>query len=326
MSRDGVPALSVVLVTPDRYEAVRKTIRHLRAQTIRDRLELLLAAPSAKDLHPDESAMQDFGWFRVIEVGEIKRPAQAKAIAVRQARAPIVAFAEEHCYPDPDWAEALLAAYEQEWAAVGPVMRNANPATALSWAGFVLNYGCCLQAAAPRPAENLPWHNISYRRDVLLAYGDELASMLIAEGLLLDALRAQGHRLCLAPAAQTHHVNISLLSSWVRHTFLGGRLFGALRAEKKRWPLWRRLVYAGGSPLVPLIRLRRLLRLLRRHPLRRGLKLRLLPAALCGLIPHALGEAMGYAFGMGCAEEYYARYEITRIHHVTAEDRQIMLD
>jgi hypothetical protein len=255
----SAPAISVILLTPDRYETVRRTIRHLRAQTIRRRLELLLVAPSARNLGLDEAAVQEFQQFRVIEVGEIKRPAAAKAQAVQQASAPIVAFAEVHCSPEPRWAAALLLAHEQGWAAVGPVMRNANPGTAVSWAGLVLNYGCCLRASASPSATSLPWHNISYRRDPLLEYGDDLASRLIAEGLLLDELRAKGHKLCFEPAAETNHVNISLLSSWVRHTFWGGRLFAALRAEKKQWSWWRRLLYIGGSPLIPLLRLWRAL-------------------------------------------------------------------
>jgi len=36
--------------------------------------------------------------------------------------------------------------------------------------------------------------------------------MLIVEGILLDDLRAKGHTLQLEPSAQTHHVNISILS------------------------------------------------------------------------------------------------------------------
>jgi hypothetical protein len=326
MQEPATPDISVVLVTPDRYETVRKTIRHLRAQTVKDRLELLLVAPSAKDLALDESATRDFVWFRVIAVGPMKRPTQAKAVAVRQARAPIVAFAEEHCYPDPDWAAALIAAHQQDCAAVGPIMRNANPNTMLSWAGLFLHYGCCLAPTKGRAAENLPWHNSSYKRQLLLDYGDELASLLVVEGALLEDLRARGHRLYLEPAAKTSHVNISRLASWVKHAFLGGRLFGATRAQRQRWSLWRRLVYIGGSPLIPLVRLWRTLRLIRQQPLQRELIPRMLPAVISGLLPHAVGEAIGYAFGLGRTEEYYARYEMTRIHHVTAADRQIMLD
>ena len=38
--------LSVVIVTPDCYETIGKTMGYLRAQTARDRLEIVIVAPS----------------------------------------------------------------------------------------------------------------------------------------------------------------------------------------------------------------------------------------------------------------------------------------
>lgn len=48
MSDRPSPDMSVVLVTPDRYETIRQTIKHLRAQTVRDRLEVIIVAPSSQ--------------------------------------------------------------------------------------------------------------------------------------------------------------------------------------------------------------------------------------------------------------------------------------
>jgi hypothetical protein len=50
--------------------------------------------------------------------------------------------------------------------------------------------------------------------------------------------------------------------------------------------------------------------------------LRVLPAMLAGLIPHALGEVTGYAFGAGHAEERYSSYEVNRSLYVTERDRR----
>lgn len=66
--------------------------------------------------------------------------AEARAAGIRQANAPVVAFVEDHSYPDPDWAERLIEAHRKLWAAVGPVMMvNANPATMISWPIFLSN-------------------------------------------------------------------------------------------------------------------------------------------------------------------------------------------
>jgi Glycosyl transferase family 2 len=141
MNDHKLPQMSVLIVTPDDYQSIRKTIRHLNAQTVRDRLEIIIVAPAREGLGLIESELADFQRLRVVEAGEIKFPSQAKALGVLEATAPILAFAEEHCYPDPGWAAALIAAHGQGWAAVGPTIRNANPRTLLSWAGFFLHFG-----------------------------------------------------------------------------------------------------------------------------------------------------------------------------------------
>jgi Glycosyl transferase family 2 len=74
----------------------------------------------------EESELRDFLQFRVVEVGTINSTARARATGVRHASAPVVALTEDHAYPAPGWAEALINAHKEGWAAVGPVMANAN--------------------------------------------------------------------------------------------------------------------------------------------------------------------------------------------------------
>ncbi len=37
-----VPAISVILITPDRYQSLRKTIGYLRAQALYDQMEIVI--------------------------------------------------------------------------------------------------------------------------------------------------------------------------------------------------------------------------------------------------------------------------------------------
>ena len=325
MAEKDTAEMSVVIFTPDSYRIIRKTIEHLKAQTAKSRLEILVGAPSRKNLDLVESDLAEFHSYQVIEVGEIRTVADAKVAAVAHASAPIVAFAEDHCFPEPKWAEALIASHQKGYAVVGPLMRNANPATSLSWAGFLLHFSCCAQPAFSGECTNLPWHNTSYKRQLLLEYGSDLASMLIVEGILFDDLRAKGHTLHFEPAAQTSHVNISLLRSWIRHAFWGGRLFGAMRAQKKHWSVWRRLAYAAGSPLIPVIRLKRTVKSVREVGESSRLW-KMIPSLIAGLLPHATGEAIGYAFGLGRAAEHYSALEMKRFLHVVPQDRKTIFD
>jgi glycosyltransferase involved in cell wall biosynthesis len=305
--------LSVIIVTPDRYETVRTTIRCLRAQTVRERLELLIVAPSVKELELDAAEMEDFLQVRVVEVGAIRSTAAARAAGVRHASASVVAFAEEHSYPAPGWAAALIEAHRQPWAAVGPVMANANPVPAISWANLFLHFAPWVEPADPGITENLPWHNTSYKRAVLLDYGPELEAMLEVEGILHRDLRVRGYQLYLEPKAKTCHLNITRPSSYAKEQFYGGRMFAAARG--RRWSGLRRLLYTGGAPLIFLVRLRRVLHEIRRSGRQRDLLPGVLPTLVPGLALHVIGEMMGYAFGAGDALQRFSEFELHKGRH-----------
>ena len=313
------PDLSVVLVTPDTYETIRRTVRYLRAQSARARIELVIVAPSANDLAPDISELGAFGSFRVVEAGAVESVARANAAGVRAAVAPVVVFVEEHSFPQPGWAEAIIAAHRRDWAAVGPVVLNANPSSPVSWADYLIGYGKWLDRKAGAEIDFLPGHNTSYKRDLLLAYGTRLEAMLEAECVLHWDLRARGHRLYLEPAAKVAHLNFSHLSSWVRVHYYNGRVFAAARARP--WGPLRRLLFAGGSPLIPVVRLWRILRDLRRAHPPLGIPPLVLPALLLGLILDAVGQMLGYAFGPGQSSRGLAALEFHRLDHVAPRDR-----
>src|ERR1041385_7570110 len=129
-----VAALSVVIATPDTFETIRRTVGRLREQTARDEIELVVVVPSASALAPITGAFDAFASHVVVEVGAVRSIGEANAAGGRRASAPIVALPEDHVLPDPGWAEALIRAHEGAWAAVGVAVRNANPATRISWA------------------------------------------------------------------------------------------------------------------------------------------------------------------------------------------------
>jgi len=258
----------------------------------------------------------------VVEVGAIKSTGGAIAAGVRQASAPVVAYAEEHSYPDPAWAEALIEAHSKPWAAVGAVIANANPGNMISWANLFTDFGPWVEPASAGETSRLAWHHAAYKRAILLEYGPKLQTMLETEGILHSDLRTRGYRLYLEPAAKTNHVNVSLLSSYIWAEFHGGRMFGATRARDGRWSIFRRLLYLGGMPLIPLVRLQGVLRDIRRSGREHELLPRVLPALIMGLAAHAIGEVTGYTLSAGDAAQRRVSFELNRHLHVTAQDRE----
>src|SRR5688500_17795973 len=113
--------MSVILVTPGRFSIVACTVEHMRAQTVRDRLEIVIVAPSREQLQLDERKLDGFCRIQVIEAGKLKSIADGNAAGIRHASAPIIALTENHCFPEPGWAEALIRAHRESAAVVGPV-------------------------------------------------------------------------------------------------------------------------------------------------------------------------------------------------------------
>jgi hypothetical protein len=315
MGDGNAPEMSVVVITPDSFETVRKTVSHLKAQSVRDRLELVIVAPAADALALDESAVRDFFGCEVIEVGTMTSTARARAAGVRAARAPVVAFAEDHAFPSAGWAEALLARHAGGWAAVAPVMANANPRAAVSWANLLVEYAPWMEGAPGGEREHLPGHNGSYKRDVLLRYGDRLEAMLDAESILHWDLRARGHKLYLEPRARTLHLNFTAALPSCVLRFNGGRLFASARA--RGWPLAKRLAFVAGSPLIPFVRFARVARSLPKTDRPRGT----LPAVFVALVCDGAGELVGYALGAGRAMEKLSDMEFHRHRYIKRAPR-----
>jgi hypothetical protein len=314
------PDMSVVVITPDNYETIRRIIKRLRVQNVSSRLEVVIVAPVAHELGVDDSELRDFYGVRIVEIGTMTSTAKARAAGIRQASAPVVALVEDHAYPANGWAEALIEAHRQPWAAVGPVMANANPHSRISWANLLIEYAEWLDPRPAGEAEHLPGHNSSYKRAVLLEYGPELDAVLNAESILQWDLRARGYQLYLEPAAKTYHQNFSAPFSWMPLRFHAGRSFAALRA--RNWSVLQRLFYTVGAPFIPVVRFRRILREVHRPGRQRNLPSGILPILLLVLVVSAAGEMLGYVLGAGDSTRKLSDMEFHRYRYLAKRDSQ----
>ena len=295
----GSPSLelSAVMVTARHYQTCRKTIGYLRQQTARERMELVIVAPSRRELGLVAEEVDCFGGYQVVEVGEVDSMGPAMAAGVHAARAPVVVYAEQHSYPEPDWARVLIEKHQEPWAAVGWAIRNANPGTLTSWSHLFGQFGPAVTPVRSGPSPFLAGHHTSYKRDLLLEYGPRLGEMLGNECALHIDLRNRGHELFLTGEAISRHVNVSRFGAYCHLDYMGQRGFAAARARAGQWSIGRRALYIAAAPLIPLVRLRRVVRDINRAGRARQLLpwvlFRIVPALLCG----AVGEALGYALG-----------------------------
>ena len=239
MNLNQVPELSVILPTADNYSTIRRTVHALHAQTVRDRIELVIVSPT-DDPGVVPADVTGFASVMIVNGGPLRTSNISRAAGIRAASAPIVALAEDHCFPDPDWAIALIEAHRGDWAVVGPVLRNANPRSMTSWANLLLEYYPWVEGAKRAELNDLPGHNSAYRKDLLLAYGDRLEGLFEVEAVIQRDLREKGHRMLLEPKARTNDLNFSRLSSALYLRFHAGRSFAGHRTmgwscRQTRW-------------------------------------------------------------------------------------------
>ena len=312
-SDDASPALSVVLITPDNFETLRRTVGCLVRQTVREQIELVILAPASATIDVDAQLVAPLAGVQVVRLASLTPTGPARAAGIRAARAPVVAFGEEHCFPAPGWAQALIEAHRGAYAAVGPAMHNANPETIVSWADLLIGYGPWAAPIAKHEPDYLPGHNSSYKRAVLLDYGDRLDTLMEAETVLMWDLRAKGHKLLLDPAAASAHMNFGFWSSWLPVMFLNGRAFADTRASG--WPLTKRLAFVAASPLIPVVRFTRTIAHARRLGRGASFLARVIPAMCVGLVADGIGQMAGYALGAGNAHARMAEFEWHRMNH-----------
>lgn len=313
------PDLSVVVVTPQRFGQLRRTVRHLREQSVAHRTELVVVCPSEDAVADHEPGELDgFAGVEVVPVGPIPNVDKASAHGAQAARSNVVAMVEDHAFVQPGWAEAIVAAHRSDREVVGARILNANPQRMLSWVNILVAYGPWNQPErASGPIDCLPGHNVTYKRDVLVDYGPGLADKLGRDGGLLHDLAVRGARFGFQADAAIAHVNPSTLRSTIDLRFNAGRLYGATRAATEGWSAARRLLYTLGGPLIPAVRFKRFHNQYFDAGRRREIAPRVFPALALGLLLDGLGQMAGYAAGPGGSIEMLATFEMDRLQHIT---------
>ena len=303
------PELSVIMIVGERRDRAVAALASVLSQEVAERLEILLF-----DLAPDEPPAipgSDHPAVRIVRLPPDPLFSIAKARGVRMASAPVVAFLEEHCRAYPGWARALIEAHRGPWAAVGAEVHNGNPGSAISRVVALMNYHPWLPPAPRAEFDMLPGHNASFKRDVLLGYGDRLEALLRAEIVLHRRLHEDGHRLLLEPTARFEHINESSLPSIARGYFLFHRCYGPMRAQDLGWSAARRLFYAAATPAIPFYFMVKLCRTLaRRRPELLAPALAATPRILAAQLASATGQAVGLLFGRADAEARFSLYEM----------------
>ena len=310
--------LSIILVTPNSYDTIQKVIACYKAQTVAKEIELVITVPISSEFHLHEEDMLSFHSYQVVEIERVRNLGVYKAAAIAKAKADVIVFGEDHSFPLKNWAEMLIERHKEDWVAVGPQIVNPNPEISLTVAASYMEYGPWLDNKSGGQVDFLAGHNSSFKKKFLLEYEDSLPHMLGSEYILFQDLRRKGHKLYFETGAVTRHLNFEKLIPYISVCIFAGRQFGGVRASSWKWPT--KLIYFLGSPLIPFVRLIRIIKMMKRNNCPQIFSLSLIATLMINLTFDALGQMIGYAFGIGNATEKLFPYEFHRTIYI--EDKE----
>ncbi len=304
------PILSAILIVGDQRERPAHALASILSQSIIDKMEVLIFDLTLDDVPPLPGS--DHPSVRVIRVGPGGTAGKVRAESVRQARAPIVAFLEEHAWAFPGWAEGIVKAHQEPWAAVGVEFHVGNTGLGLADAASLSYYPLWSPPAVGGESESLPSHDTTYKRDILLSYGDQLEMLIFPEVLLHWKLRQDGYILWIDPDIKIKHYYETELGVILRGCFIAGRVFIVHRPLIFHWPWWKRIARFVISPLLPFRRLWQIYQIVRtKRPDRLAMFWRSIFALLLFFGAGVAGEMVGTLFGKGNSDVLYLRNQIS---------------
>jgi GT2 family glycosyltransferase len=207
--------VSVVINTCDRGPSLRQTLRALRHQTCTTFEVIVVNGPSADDT---DAVLAEFaGAVRVARCPD-RHLARSRNVGIALASGEVVAFIDDDAIPEPDWLDALLAAYDAErvGAAGGIVYDHTGLRLQYRYAVCDRTGRPDFNAEPPFDAYNLPGAepfvylqgtNCSFRRHCLVEVGgfDEEIEYYLDEVEVCLRLIDRGYRVRPLSGAAVHH-------------------------------------------------------------------------------------------------------------------------
>jgi hypothetical protein len=230
---------------------------------------------------------------------------------LRAARAPIVAFLEDHVEPQPGWLKAILDAFarSEKIAMVNYAIKPEPDASYTYRALQMSQYGHWLLPIRSGPIRYACHQNLAYRRELIVPIAEEDFEVFESEFLMHRRLLSDGWSFWLAADAVIHHENYDSFRAGCGGFFALKQIIGAGRASSGNWPTWKRWLWAAAMPLTPFLLVGRLVRSVAPRPAHWGEFLLALPIMVASQTIGSVYEARGYLRGFEQSRETFVHFE-----------------
>jgi glycosyltransferase involved in cell wall biosynthesis len=251
----GNQSLSVVVAAWNSPALLRQCLRSLAATTARQNCELIVASPAGRGFA--ELIANEFPGVISIALADSPTVPQLRGAGLARATGDVVAFTEDHASTAPEWAEALLAAYQgQDCVAAGGPVAQGEGLSSLDLGVYLFDYG---RFAPPLPAgttREISGLNMSFSRALLESMPDVLSDGVF-EGPLLHAINKRDLKMHIAPSAIIYQNKEYVLREALGSVFHLGRGYAGRRFERPNRAA--RLLRAAACPLLPPVMIWRVL-------------------------------------------------------------------
>ena len=141
--------------------------------------------------------------------------------------------------------------------------------------------------------------------------GDEMESLLTPDFGVHERFNQQGSSMYVESRAIVAHNSLVKLSQLLASSFVFCRILASKRIETQRWSRVRRVGYGLATPIVsPCVAIWRLFTSPGETPGERMMFVAYLPVVLATAVACALGESVGYLFGVGSSEIEFVKWEL----------------
>lgn len=220
---------------------------------------------------------------------------ELRARGLLAARGKIIALVEDHARPDSHWANQMVLAHNQEFAAVGGAIENGIDRP-LNWAVYFSDFGKYQNPIPNGESTFASDANVSYKRGALESI-QHVWIDYFHETEVNWALNQNGEKISLSPYAIVYQHRKDL-QFWhaLEERYIWGRSYSMTRG--KLLSTAKRLLYIFLSPILPgILVLRMTANILRK---RRNVTsfIKALPITITLAIAWSLGEFRGYIGGL----------------------------
>ncbi|MBW1860480.1 MAG: glycosyltransferase [Deltaproteobacteria bacterium] len=291
------PEVSVVIASYNSKRTVEACLKSLEEQITPRDYEVILVDSSTDGT--GELVERKYPRVMVHRCSERKFAGDARNLGISKARGKLIAFLDADCQAESDWIEKIAEAHESPYPAIGGAIANGTPDSYVGCAAYFCEFSGWMPGLISQLMDDIAGANMSYKKDIFDKYGYFIEGTYCSDTEFHWRLGKNGLRLRFDPSVRISHYNIDRLGKFLNHEMFHGRCFAEVRIRAQRFSRLRRLIYVAFSPLLPV----RLFYNITLNSIENGTYFRRFlwssPLVLLGVICWSLGEALGYARGLG---------------------------